>query len=247
MLSPHILSLLYSPLPFFTCLSSLPLSQILSPFRSLGTISESTASRVQRKVSSSLLCCQLLVAKMEDWIESKAALSNGHSDDYRNSLNSCLHSVFHLSLSLGNDAAAAHFLSRLLAAAFLGAPMGSVDGSEVLDRVVDSKQGGVKARNEFLLYCAATNCANVLHLLLSTYSLEWSVVSVENNVQEYVLSLLRETVMRGHAASAVVLFFHMHREGFELEGFFAETYIPSKTYVALQKMKGFLSELSHSS
>lgn len=179
-------------------------------------------------------------------MESKAALSSRHSDDHRNSLSSCLHSVFHLSLSLGNDTAAAHFLSRLLAAAFLGTPMGSIDGSEVLDRVIDTRQGGVKARNEFLLYCAATNCANVLHLLLSTYSLEWSVVSVENNVQEYVLSLLRETVMRGHAASAVVLYFHMHREGFELDGFFAETYIPSKTYVALQKIKGILAEQSRS-
>lgn len=152
-----------------------------------------------------------------------------------------LRSAFHQSLYNANDAIAAHILSRLLAVAYEGSPKGSVDVSEVLDSVIDRGYTGVQMRNKYIRYCCASNCAHVLHLLLSAYTLEWSIVTLEESVHVCALRLLGETVHRGHAACSAVLLFHMHKEGLEPQTVFSLVGIPSKTYVALRRMSDILS------
>jgi hypothetical protein len=152
-----------------------------------------------------------------------------------------LRSAFHQSLYNANDAIAAHILSRLLAVACEGSPKGSVDGSEILDSVIDKGNSGVQMRNKYVTYCCASNCAHVLHILLSAYSLEWSIVTLEESVHVCALRLLCETVHRGHAACSTVLLFHMHKEGLEPQTVFSMVGIPSKTYVALRRMSDILS------
>ena len=158
-----------------------------------------------------------------------------------NALHDNLRSAFHHSLYNSNDAIAAHILSRLLAVACDVALKGSVDGSEILDSVIDREGGGVQMRSNYIRYCCASNSAHVLHVLLSAYTLEWSIVTAEESVHVCALRLLSETVHRGHAACSTVLLFHMHREGLEPEAVFSLLGIPSKTYVALRRMSDILS------
>ena len=151
-------------------------------------------------------------------------------------------SAFHLALYNNNDRSAAHILNRIL---FLSCSNKSVygnDASAVLDGITDKYEIGIKKRNEFVTYCCLTNNAHVLHILLSTYLLEWSIYESNRSVRTHVQELLLETAGRGHTAAAAVLLYHMHREklvdlGPEIPEIFEELEdTPRRTYVVLKTM-----------
>jgi hypothetical protein len=125
---------------------------------------------------------------------------------------SLLSAAFHLSLKICNDEAAAYILSRIL---YLSSErsLSIVDLSSVLDSVVDSKKEGIKQRTNIMSYCCNNKCSLVLHLLLTVYTLEWSLVTDHHTVEEHATLLLKEIGARHDAPSAAVLVYHMKAEG----------------------------------
>ena len=216
--------------------------------------------------SSSLTCCELILSALErenrattgrsEQLDSSSMVHSREDkrlqgtdteeekegDDRNQSLLDQMHFAFHIALSLRKDTTAAHILSRifLLSSSENGLAMCGVDASAILDKVVDGKGLGVKSRSDFITYCCLTGSPLVLHHLLSTYTIEWSVQADIPGVQEYMHTLLFEIAVRGMTSAVLILVYHMDREGLiDTQDYIEELSaleIPKNTYAALKDL-----------
>lgn len=226
-------------------------------------------SQGQYRFSSSLLCSQLIIDSLEKenninmrYIDRRLDVSTeimrGQGIESKEEKKSELrenklllgqiHFAFHLALFSNEDESAAYLLSRMLVLSSRehGQSIYGVDASAIVDAVIDRKGLGVKRRGEYVTYCCLSNNAHVLHLLLSTYTLEWGINAGVYGVRDYVRELLLETAVRGMTSAALVLIYHMYREGLvDLELYIPElepsiSQIPKRTFMALKGLRDVL-------
>ena len=216
--------------------------------------------------SVSITCCELILAALErdnrvstsrsEQIDSNRLIRSREdrrlegidtgeekeAEDRNQSLLDQMHFAFHIALCLGKDSTAALILSRMLSLSSCenGLAVYGVDASAILDKVLDGKGLGVKRRSDYITYCCLTGNPLVLHLLLSTYTIEWSVQADFHSVQEHMHTLLFEIAGRGMTSAVLILVFHMDREGLiDTQNYIQELsdhQIPKNTYMALKNL-----------
>ena len=208
---------------------------------------------------SSLTCCRLIVTELETVYKEreKSIRLNSNKLEYeiaqeirmsRTSLIDQLRLAFHLALSAQKDIESAYFLSKIIELSCVGRSHAGVDVSSIVDGVIDGMGEGVKGRNEYVSYCCRTDSAHVLHHLLSTYTLEWSVKSDTKSVREYVQDLLFETASRGLSGVSLVLLYHLYSEGLieRDKGLpipvLSVHDIPRRTYTVLNRLMNMLCQ-----
>ena len=199
-------------------------------------------NRVTTGLSEQLDSSKLVYSREDRRLEGTDTEEEKEGDDRNQSLLDQMHFAFHIALSLRKDATAAQILSRmfLLSSCENGLAMCGVDASAILDKVVDGRGRGVKSRSDFITYCCLTGSPLVLHLLLSTYTIEWSVQADIHGVQEYMHTLLFEIAVRGMTSAVLILVYHMDREGLiDTQNYIEELSaleIPKNTYAALRDL-----------